>query len=598
MLAVFPYWSLVVYAAVSVATSFLVNVSRLPVRVLEGIHTYIHPDNVGGGGQGDVRAAIRSPGTEKGNSNLDGYKNLSSSNNAEPNLDQRSSQNTRKKKDRGKENFEFDENNAQIFRLRLVDGHLQTRVYFTEYQESVLYSFLGLSSLLVHRFLPLSDDSKGDKLAPFFLNGSIVPILLGLFALFKLSLLLLKLSSERSASKRSEKQLSILSGILGFILALLIIWVLSPRFVDFNFWSLGDEEIFKNERVSGSWGMGFAKFLLALYAGCICGSLFPPSLKYTRSFWMGTDQLHWNLSVVACRKLPRVLLYISFLMTIFTSVLWINPMADVLVKNNNNSGSPEKIGISHLDSREFGFDERCSDKENGRMDGCLNFGKPEDVERESEGSYGSNAGDGDGDNDKIHGFPTNEVWDSDKEIGEMATTVNFAKTGKVERESHGEGNSGVHVTMRRESFLQNLGMPPSSYGRFRVICLLASAILQLLLLRTNVQMFLDEGVLSWYQRLHSSKVPDLDFSRAKIFLHNHYICYVVLQLSIPPMLVLLSLGLSEIKGSISPAFPLLHGFASFAPVAALFMAWWVVFVSAFLICLNLALYRFGFQYIF
>ena len=59
-------------------------------------------------------------------------------------------------------------------------------------------------------------------------------------------------------------------------------------------------------------------------------------------------------------------------------------------------------------------------------------------------------------------------------------------------------------------------------------------------------MYMNEALLSWYRRLHVSKVPDLDYSRAKMFLHNRYLCLVVLQFLGPPVLVLLFLGLSHI----------------------------------------------------
>ncbi|KAJ0964139.1 hypothetical protein J5N97_029261 [Dioscorea zingiberensis] len=87
----------------------------------------------------------------------------------------------------------------------------------------------------------------------------------------------------------------------------------------------------------------------------------------------------------------------------------------------------------------------------------------------------------------------------------------------------------------------------SEIKEFRIWGLVAAAVSLLLLLRPNVQTYLNESVLCWYQRLHSSMVPDMDYARAKIFLHNHYICLGVLQFFAPPMMVLLLLGLSQMK---------------------------------------------------
>lgn len=141
-------------------------------------------------------------------------------------------------------------------------------------------------------------------------------------------------------------------------------------------------------------------------------------------------------------------------------------------------------------------------------------------------------------------------------------------------------------------------MFPSEIREFRVWVLAAAAVSQLVVLRSNVQMYLNESVLCWYQRLHSSRVPDMNYARAKIFLHNHYICLVVLQYFAPSTMVLLLLGLSQMKGNFfSGALSFLDGLQDCSDVLkgmALFAAWWIVFVSAVLTMINLALYRSGF----
>ncbi|RAL41285.1 hypothetical protein DM860_010079 [Cuscuta australis] len=148
--------------------------------------------------------------------------------------------------------------------------------------------------------------------------------------------------------------------------------------------------------------------------------------------------------------------------------------------------------------------------------------------------------------------------------------------------------------MRKSSLLQPswLAMWASDFDRFRHWCLFAAGILQIVTLRSNVQMYLNEAVLCWYQRLHCSKVPELDYSRAKVFLHNHHLCLVALQFFVPASMVLFSSLLCSFPwvSSLLPC-PLLD------KEVPLFMAWWVVFVCAVVNSTVLALYRHGILYV-
>lgn len=281
---------------------------------------------------------------------------------------------------------------------------------------------------------------------------------------------LARVSFDRSSSNRSEKQISVLLGFLGFLTAVSIVSVFSPSIFDFEFGSVD----------------GVAKLSISVLAGCLSGFLYMPAIKIARSFWIGTDQLRWNLSVVSCGSVARSLLFSNFLMIVFASVLWINPISEILIKENSSDRGMRLSG--------------------------------------------------------------------------------------------------------------NVGMDRSDFVRFRVWSLMVSGVLQILSLRPNLQMYLNEAVLCWYQRLHASKVPDLDFSRAKIFLQNYYVCLVVLQFFVPPSLVLVFLGLSQIGGNLLGGFPLIDGLAhcsSFVKDASLFMAWWIVFVSMIFTSMSLFCYRFG-----
>ncbi|CAN1158854.1 hypothetical protein LINPERHAP2_LOCUS22377 [Linum perenne] len=158
------------------------------------------------------------------------------------------------------------------------------------------------------------------------------------------------------------------------------------------------------------------------------------------------------------------------------------------------------------------------------------------------------------------------------------------------------GNSDADA----ENLIGSVGFTRSEFVKYRMWMLLGSGIVQIVALRPNLQMFLNEAVLSWYQRLHASRVPDLDFSRAKVFLHNHYLCLAGLQFFAPPIMVFLLLGLSRIDGNslkssvhVMCGSPVLLPCTAFTRDVAVFMAWWVVFVWTVFTSTSLLFYRRG-----
>ncbi|CAM8968402.1 unnamed protein product [Rhodiola kirilowii] len=446
-----PYKNLILYILLNLLISFILTFLKLPILLLHGLFTYIHPDHVNTP-QNATRAAIRRPSDS-------------------PNLDLRK----RGKKDK----VDFDENNAQIFRLKLDEAHLSTRIHFTRYRNLFNYFVLAGSSFVLSRFV---DGSGKDG---FLLNGDLVPVVLGILGVLEGFGSLVRVSFEKSASRRSEKQLSVIVGVLGFVLGIVICFEILPNLFGFRF--------------GGADGVG--RFCVAVLMGCFAAILFMPAVKSSRSFWIGTDQLRWNLSIISCGFVSRVLLYANYLMIVFASLLWINPFANLLVNN-------------HIDK-----------------------------------SKGSRSG---------------------ESVGEASELVG------------------------------SLGISPSDFAKFRIWCLLVSGVMQLIVIRPNLQMFLNEAVLCWYQRLHASKVPDLEFSRAKVFLHNHYLCVVVLQYFAPPALVLLFLGLSAIDGNPFRKFDFICSLfpcSVFVSEVALCLAWWIVFLSAVFTSVNLVLYRRGILYV-
>ncbi|KAL4595212.1 hypothetical protein ACB092_12G074800 [Castanea dentata] len=459
------YKNPILHATLSLSLTFLFLFFKIPSFFLYGLHTYIQPDNTS---QNGARAAIRRPDSSEPNSN-----NNNNNNNVSSELRKRV-----KSKSKDKDKFEFDENNAQIFRLKLDSNHVQSRLYFDEYNTAFTLSFVSLSCLLLQFYF-------GESSSGVLENGVFVPVLLGLMGVLKLFISLAKVSFEKSASRRSEKQLSVLVGAAGFLVGLVICFEIVPLFLDFNFGLIG----------------GFERLIVAVLMGCLSGFLFMPGLKNARAFWIGTDQLRSNLPMIYCGWLARMILYANSMLIMFTALLWINPFSEILVNKNNDDGNGARV--------------------------------------------------------------VSENGDAERLVG-------------------------------------NVGMSCSDFIKLRLWCLLLSGLLQIMALRPNLQMYLNEALLSWYQRLHASKVPDLDFSRAKVFLHNHYICLVVVQLFTPPILVLLFVGLSQIDSS---SFQNIESVCSLLPCSvfvrevALFLAWWVVFVWAIFTSGSLVLYRRGILYV-
>ncbi|KAI3783976.1 hypothetical protein L1987_43067 [Smallanthus sonchifolius] len=444
--------NLIIQAVFSLSLTLIFSFTKIPSFFLHGLHTYIHPDDVTptNPNSSGIKAAIRRPGDT-----TSGLKHRKKSN----------------------DKFEFDENKAQIFRLKLNHNHLQSRLYFDQFRGVFNFTIVACSSLLLHNFLPASKDSAG--VLP---NGTLIPILLGFLGFCRVLIIISRVSFERSASKRSEKQLSVLIACLATLIAFLIVLEVIPKWVfDLGFGSLD----------------GYAKFCTAVFMGVLAGLLYVPATRFARAYWLGTDQIQCNLSMIYCGWFGRMLLYFSYLLTVFTSLLWINPFADLIVNKN----------IKNIKSR----------------------------------------------------------------------NIRYAN----------------HLT-------GNVGMSRSDFELFRLCCLLATGVLNMLSLQPNLQMFLNEAVLSWYQRLHASKVPDLDYSRAKVFLHNHYLCLAGIQFFSPPALVLFFLGLSQVDDSVLDPFPALCGLipcSGLVKEMSLLMGWWVVLVLGVFVSVNLALYRQGILYV-
>ncbi|TXG58852.1 hypothetical protein EZV62_016681 [Acer yangbiense] len=136
--------------------------------------------------------------------------------------------------------------------------------------KSIVIPFLvAFSCLLLYIYLDGSRDSG------ILSNGVVVVIVLGFVSLFKVLIVLARVSFEKSASMRSEKQLSAIIGVLGFFFGFLICSGVLSSVLDFDLGSID----------------GFGKFSLAVLMGCVVGFLYMLARKNARSFWLGSDQL-------------------------------------------------------------------------------------------------------------------------------------------------------------------------------------------------------------------------------------------------------------------------------------------------------------------
>ncbi|KNA19044.1 hypothetical protein SOVF_065260, partial [Spinacia oleracea] len=440
--------NLIFQIILSLSLSIILYFISLPSLILHGLNTYIHPDDANLTNQtqsSGPKVAIRRPSDQ----NVNGSSEL------------------RNRKKPREKLFEFDETKAQIFRLRLGDAQICSRLYFDSFRSFNCF-VVAFTCFLLHKYLILNvGESDNDKdnvdddytTSGVLKSGSLVPIVIGVLGFFRVLISLFRVSIERSTFKRSERGLGLVIGALGFFASLVICVGVYPWLFDFEFSSID----------------GYGKLFVSLLSGFITGFLYLAAGKNARAFWLGTDQIRCNLPIISCGWFSQVIFCAYYLLLGFTSLLWINLFGELLVNKN--------------------------------IDG---------------------------------------------------------------------GRNGVS-----SSLVGNVGMSEPDFVKFRLLCLLLSGLLQVIALRWYVQTFLNEAVLSWYQRLHASVVPYTEYSRAKVFLHNHYLCLAVIQFFAPAALVLLSLGLSQVDEGLFENFEVacvLLPCSAFVKEVALFLAWWVSFV--------------------
>ena len=337
-----PYINLAVYAILSFVAGFFTTSLHLSSWLLHGLHSYLCPEN-------------SEEKTGNGLRNMRGKDDYNSLNSL--NAQRRSSMHEGerpyvilkgrdKKKEKNKEKFNWEEANSQIYRLSLTYSHLAVRLYFREYDEVIVYTMVGLVNLLAYQclsYLSLSGLELSDEQTTRY---DIVPFLMALFAVCKIVWILTRVSWQKHTSKTSELIMSIIVGCVGFIIALYILFFAPKRILDFGF-----EEVIlavNSNNLDSKQQLGFdlispmfAKLVIALIAGIVAGILTAPAHRSVRAFWLGTDQLEWNIPMLSLGVFMQLLLHLATILPLFAAVIWIKPMGELFIASNASKGLEE-----------------------------------------------------------------------------------------------------------------------------------------------------------------------------------------------------------------------------------------------------------------
>ena len=127
--------------------------------------------------------------------------------------------------------------------------------------------------------------------------------------------------------------MSVIFGVLGFFSGLLFVPEGVALVLEFRFGVPLD---------------GFWRFFIAALMGCLAGFLFIPASRSARCFWLGTDQIRCNLSMITCGRFTCAILYVNQMLVIFVALLWITPLAEIFVNKGNGVaksgfGNAEKL---------------------------------------------------------------------------------------------------------------------------------------------------------------------------------------------------------------------------------------------------------------
>lgn len=685
------YLNLVVYVALSLATGFFTTSLHLSSWFLQGLHSYLYPENPVGNEHQDAQGGTgsRSTNEKEGESCLSGLDTRESSSmdrerdsrvgkekdgevpldeirkdccslegiehrkegedhgqpevgkeqTGHPSLSKKESNDSsipsnlptkdkprailkslRKRKEKVKDRFEWEEGSSQILRLTVGHSHLHGRHYYQEYDEAIIYSVVGITNLLAREFLSYAN-SKGavnaSQKVGFFRSDDLIPFLMSLFSAYKIARLLARVGWERSTSRISELTLSCSVGFIGFLIALSLLTFVPANLVDFGF-----EKVYLNaNRISGvdpkqqtaflSLPPFLVKIIIAAVAGWVSGIFVGPAHRSVRSFWLGSDQLQWNIPVIKLGLIAHFLLHLNVIFPLLSSILWIKPLGELFIVCKS-SGQPfathqrpemsiyggtftqwqdvpsiaMKPGLNTLKKESFQMQDYCQENKFVRQvessqENCIISEHRQIVE---EGNIQG----------PILRNPTNA--DECVQLGACCADEHKEEHVDEHKEERTPFWGTPSFPAPSDRWAQDFCMSENTFEEVCFWSLVVGGLLQVFLFRVNVQTYLNEAVLVWYESLHRSKVMNLELTRAKLILNNYFLCRAAIQFLVPGMLAVLFLGMSRVQGnpSITSTTETLFSGSLFIKVLTLFMAWWITFSRAIITCIILALYRLGF----
>ncbi|KAL3685264.1 hypothetical protein R1sor_003286 [Riccia sorocarpa] len=513
-----PYLSVGVLVLVLVLTGFFATAYRISVSLLRGLHAYLLPeggDKEETAGKGKKRLAAGAGGRQ------------------------------RKGKKESKE--VWDESGAQILRIDLADAQLETRRYFQEYDESVIYTVLGLTNFAAREILQFSATAlqARHEWAKHLMPDDRITFIVGAFTTYKLFRLLSRVGFDPRLGKNSERLVSWTVGVVGFFVAYILLALVPPSVIDFGI----DGEVADAAKVARTFmqkkglenmsldfalSPDFVKTFLAVCAGIISALVFGSCLRNMKNYWVGTDHLLSKIAVLKRAPLIGDFLNLSLLLPPVLSMMWFTPMAQrFIIPDTGNKPPTSGATCEGLDSQSCG---------------------------------------------QSNGF---SILDLGSKLKNALSLLGGIWRGVVARDYEWVGDFGV----TEETFSQIL-----LWGLFLLGCL------QICLFRVNLQSYNNGAVLFWYKGLHQSKVYNPEVIRARIFLNNFFVCRVAVQCLVPGVLVLHFLGLARSRGSHLDE-PAQLGAFLFAPplvrTLMLFGSWWTAFSWGVQTCITFVLFRIG-----
>ncbi|GJP31092.1 hypothetical protein CLOM_g6593 [Closterium sp. NIES-68] len=537
MLGIF---SVIYYSVVCLVTSFLVVRFGFPVRLLRHLQVYVLTDQNAGV---PMSAASNGSGRSKGRKK-----------NNEP---------------------EFDESSGKMMRILVQEGHLYSRKFFREFDETILFACIGIMAVFSREILTVIEmyvegsgfftnqqnqqqQQSGDQSTPkqnlsssstgLFLmdHGGMIPLLLAAVALWKIVRNWASVEWDRSTTRSADFTQCLLAGIASCLITGFILFALPPSLTGFDFDSVAQKAGVTITNHFKSKGLAkenipefiipptFIKTSLVLFSGVIGALSLPAAIRFVRCFYLSTSQQPWDTGIIHQGFWSALLWNVSFVLPVLAAALWIRPLTEVF----------EPV-----------------------------------VAFRGVGSGAVTGGGGAG------AVPAGSLGAASAANATTAAAVGVCTLPHLG--SYFGSLFGASVTGPCS------GLP---IAWFQVAAILLSGISRLLLLRIAVQSHLNTALVYWYDQLHSGKEWAYHWINARVQLTYYFICKVAIQSAALPIVTLLLVGIARSRGP--ELDPLFDKEGSLLPPllvreVAMFLAWWCNAAWALQTCAILALFRVG-----